>query len=111
MAARRLNPKVPRARERILDRCMAKLPADGFIKVNIFTTLAVHGGQAVARQVERVLNRHNLVAPTGRPDEQVEHKFYTTGQVGPLQSLTTVLSRQRVKFRVIPFDAPSDIAC
>ena len=30
---------------------LPKLPADGFVKVNIFTTLAVHGGQAVARQV------------------------------------------------------------
>jgi fructose/tagatose bisphosphate aldolase len=28
-----------------------KLPADGFVKVNIYTTLAVHGGQAVARNV------------------------------------------------------------
>ena len=27
------------------------LPEDGFVKVNIFTTLAVHGGQAVARNV------------------------------------------------------------
>jgi fructose-bisphosphate aldolase class II len=30
---------------------LARLPGDGFIKVNIFTTLAVHGGQAVARNV------------------------------------------------------------
>ena len=27
------------------------LPDDGFIKINVYTTLAVHGGQAVARQV------------------------------------------------------------
>ena len=27
------------------------LPADGFIKVNIYTTLAVHGGQALVRKV------------------------------------------------------------
>jgi fructose-bisphosphate aldolase class II len=27
------------------------LPGDGFIKINIYTTLAVHGGQAVARAV------------------------------------------------------------
>jgi len=27
------------------------LPADGFIKINVFTTLAVGGGQAIARQV------------------------------------------------------------
>ncbi len=30
---------------------LAGLPGDGFVKINIFTTLAVHGGQAVARQV------------------------------------------------------------
>ncbi len=27
------------------------LAADGFVKINIYTTLAVHGGQAIARQV------------------------------------------------------------
>jgi fructose-bisphosphate aldolase class II len=27
------------------------LPDDGFVKINIYTTLAVHGGQAVAREV------------------------------------------------------------
>jgi fructose-bisphosphate aldolase class II len=30
---------------------LAGLPADGFVKINVYTTLAVHGGQAVARQV------------------------------------------------------------
>ena len=30
---------------------LPKLPEDGFVKVNIYTTLAVHGGQALARQV------------------------------------------------------------
>ncbi len=30
---------------------LAQLPADGFVKINVFTTLAVHGGQAVARSV------------------------------------------------------------
>jgi fructose-bisphosphate aldolase class II len=30
---------------------LSKLTQDGFLKVNIFTTLAVHGGQAVAREV------------------------------------------------------------
>lgn len=30
---------------------LGRLPADGFVKVNIFTALAVRGGQAVARQV------------------------------------------------------------
>jgi glutamate racemase len=55
--------------------------------------------QAVARQVERVLNRHNLVTSTGQSDEQVEHKFYTAGQVEPLQSLTAALSGQEVEVR------------
>jgi fructose-bisphosphate aldolase class II len=31
------------------------LPEDGFIKINIYTTLAVHGGQALAREVLRGL--------------------------------------------------------
>ncbi len=30
---------------------LSRLPADGFVKINIYTTLAVHGGQAVAREV------------------------------------------------------------
>ena len=30
---------------------LPRLPNDGFIKINIYTTLAVHGGQAVARTV------------------------------------------------------------
>ncbi|MBI3947401.1 MAG: class II fructose-bisphosphate aldolase [Armatimonadetes bacterium] len=34
---------------------LPRLPEDGFIKVNIYTTLAVHGGQALARHVLRNL--------------------------------------------------------
>jgi fructose-bisphosphate aldolase class II len=34
---------------------LGELPRDGFVKVNIYTTLAVHGGQAVARQVLKSL--------------------------------------------------------
>ena len=30
---------------------LEKIPGDGFVKVNIYTTMAVHGGQAVARNV------------------------------------------------------------
>ena len=30
---------------------LSQLPDDGFIKINVYTTLAVHGGQAVARNV------------------------------------------------------------
>ena len=36
---------------------LALLPKDGFIKINIYTTLAVHGGQAVAHNVlENLVN-------------------------------------------------------
>jgi glutamate racemase len=56
--------------------------------------------QAVSRQVERVLNRHNLAATTGRPADQVQHRFYTTGQPEPLQSLATTLNRQQVEVRL-----------
>lgn len=30
---------------------LRQLPSDGFVKINIYTTLAVHGGQAVSRRV------------------------------------------------------------
>jgi hypothetical protein len=30
---------------------LKQLPGDGFIKINIFTTIAVHGGQAQARKI------------------------------------------------------------
>ncbi|HUV06903.1 MAG TPA: class II fructose-bisphosphate aldolase [Spirochaetia bacterium] len=30
---------------------VSRLPGDGFVKINIYTTLAVHGGQALAREV------------------------------------------------------------
>ena len=30
---------------------LSRLPDDGFVKINIYTTLAVHGGQALAREV------------------------------------------------------------
>jgi len=34
---------------------LLRLPADGFVKINVYTTLAVHGGQAVAHEVMRNL--------------------------------------------------------
>jgi hypothetical protein len=34
---------------------LPRLPADGFVKINVYTTLAVHGGQALAREVLRSL--------------------------------------------------------
>jgi fructose/tagatose bisphosphate aldolase len=40
---------------------LKKLPTDGFVKVNIYTTLAVHGGQAVARKV--LSNLANIFDP------------------------------------------------
>ncbi len=30
---------------------LSRLPADGFVKINVYTTIAVHGGQALARQL------------------------------------------------------------
>jgi fructose/tagatose bisphosphate aldolase len=30
---------------------LSRLPDDGFVKINVYTTLAVHGGQALARRV------------------------------------------------------------
>jgi fructose-bisphosphate aldolase class II len=39
---------------------LRKLTEDGFVKVNIYTTLAVHGGQAVARNV--LANLGNILA-------------------------------------------------
>lgn len=36
---------------------LSTLPGDGFVKINIYTTLAVHGGQAVARNVLEDLPR------------------------------------------------------
>ncbi len=30
---------------------LPRIPSDGFVKINVYTTLAVHGGQAVARRV------------------------------------------------------------
>lgn len=30
---------------------LSRLPDDGFVKINVYTTLAVHGGQALARKV------------------------------------------------------------
>lgn len=36
---------------------LPQVPKDGFVKVNIYTTLAVHGGQAVAREVLNNLGR------------------------------------------------------
>jgi fructose-bisphosphate aldolase, class II len=41
----------------VVEEDLATLPADGFVKVNVYTTLAVHGGQAVSRQVLRELGK------------------------------------------------------
>ncbi len=47
---------------------LAKLPGDGFIKVNIYTTLAVNGGQAVA---QHLLNNLGNVFTEAHLDELV----------------------------------------
>lgn len=48
---------------------------------------------AVARQVERVLIHHNLLA---EPSNQTEHKFYTTGRPEVLQHLVAIISSWQV---------------
>jgi fructose-bisphosphate aldolase class II len=43
---------------------LSSLPADGFVKINVYTTLAVHGGQALAREVmdnlENIIDKPKL---------------------------------------------------
>jgi glutamate racemase len=56
--------------------------------------------QAVARQVERRLIQHHLLAPH-RSSNKVQYKFYTTGQSQLLQSLATTLSGQVVEVRQV----------
>jgi fructose/tagatose bisphosphate aldolase len=41
---------------------LPKLPDDGFVKINVYTTLAVHGGQAVARKVLETIS--DIFTPT-----------------------------------------------
>jgi glutamate racemase len=50
--------------------------------------------QAVARQVQRVLELHRLEA---LPNSVAWHRFYTTGQPEPVEQLVAQLSRQQVK--------------
>ncbi|MBN1221526.1 MAG: glutamate racemase [Anaerolineae bacterium] len=47
---------------------------------------------AVARQVERVLARHNLLALAA--SNRLSHQFYTTGKTEPLRSLVTAFGGQ-----------------
>jgi len=54
---------------------LPKLPEDGFVKINIFTTLAVKGGQAVATQV--LENLKNIFT-----EEQL-HDFIDQGILTP----------------------------
>ncbi len=54
---------------------LPKLPEDGFVKINIFTTLAVMGGQAVATQV--LENLRNIFT-----EEQL-HGFIDQGILNP----------------------------
>ena len=54
---------------------LPRLPADGFVKINVYTTLAVHGGQAVAREVLRSL--------PGIFDQAQLQELSAAGMVGP----------------------------
>jgi glutamate racemase len=55
--------------------------------------------QAVARQVERVLNEHNLNAASSFLSIP-RHRFYTTEQPYLLQNLVMVLTDQQVEIKV-----------
>lgn len=54
--------------------------------------------QAVARQVQRILERQGLQVPAGYAG-QPQYKFYTTGQPQVLQDLAIALSGQRVEVK------------
>jgi glutamate racemase len=56
--------------------------------------------QAVAHQVKRRLIQHNLVAPH-RAFNEIQYKFYTTGQPQLLQSLATAVSGYEVEVRQV----------
>ncbi len=53
---------------------LPRLPEDGFVKINVYTTLAVKGGQAVAR---KVLNNLGNIFDEGRL-----HEFVNAGILG-----------------------------
>ena len=54
---------------------LPRLPGDGFVKINVYTTLAVHGGQAVARNV--LANLGNIFS------EAQLRELVEAGTIGP----------------------------
>ncbi|MCY3017468.1 MAG: class II fructose-bisphosphate aldolase [Planctomycetota bacterium] len=59
---------------------LGRLPGDGFVKINIFTTLAVHGGQAVARCV---LNNVGNIFDAGQLQGLVREGLLGDRALGP----------------------------
>ena len=59
---------------------LPRLPADGFVKINIYTTLAVHAGQAVADTVLRNLGN---IFDEGRLRELVDEGVLAPGVLSP----------------------------
>ena len=53
---------------------LKKLPEDGFVKINVYTTLAVHGGQAISNQILRDLG--NIF------DEKTINEYIDNGILG-----------------------------
>jgi len=56
----------------VIEEDLSSLPGDGFVKVNIYTTLALHAGQAVSRHVLRELGN---VCTAAQIDELIAAKF------------------------------------
>ncbi|MBN1991247.1 MAG: glutamate racemase [Anaerolineae bacterium] len=65
-------------------------------------------GQAVARQVQRVLARHDLLQPT--IGHHPPHQFYTTGQIEPLQSLVKILGGELAEVRPVTLPLHNQLA-
>jgi glutamate racemase len=59
--------------------------------------------QAVAHQVKRRLSQHNLIVPQ-RASNEVQYKFYTTGQPQLLRSLAAAVSGYEVEVRQVVED-------
>lgn len=80
---------------------LAGLADDGFVKVNVFTTLAVRGGQAVAR---RVLSDLGAILPEAELSELVEQELLgpeILGAVGPRLSALVNAPRRDAWFAAV----------
>jgi len=64
---------------------LGRLPGDGFVKINVYTTLAVHGGQALARSV--LANQGNIFSKS-QLQELVQAKTLGLNVVSPYYGQT-----------------------